>query len=80
MKRCVFASMGGDLLFLLSALLPLLSLLLSSLMPRGNFLETAIHGCKSHLVSNSMVTMTSERIIEQVNERVGVRKRPPLRE
>jgi len=41
MKRCVFASMGGDLLFLLSALLPLLSLLLSSLMPRGNFLETA---------------------------------------
>ena len=26
-----------------------------------------------------MVTMTSERIIEQVIERVGVRKRPPLR-
>ena len=39
----------------------------------------AIHGCKPHLGSNLMVTMTSERIIEQVSERVGVRKRPPLR-
>ena len=47
------------------------------LLRNGN--ANAIHGCKSHLVSNSMVTMTSERIIEQVSERVGVRKRPPLR-
>ena len=39
----------------------------------------AIHGCKPHLGYNLMVTMTSERIIEQVSERVGVRKRPPLR-
>ena len=39
----------------------------------------AIHGCKPHLGSNFMVTMTSERIIEQVSERVGVRKKPPLR-
>ena len=39
----------------------------------------AIHGCKPHLGFNLMVTMTSERIIEQVSERVGVRKRPPLR-
>ena len=48
------------------------------LLRSGN--ANAIHGCKPHLVSNLMVTMTSERIIEQVNERVGVRKRPPLRE
>ena len=39
----------------------------------------AIHEYKPHLGSNLMVTMTSERIIEQVSERVGVRKRPPLR-
>ena len=38
----------------------------------------AIHEYKPHLGSNLMVTMTSERIIEQVSERVGVRKRPPI--